>query len=195
MKRVFILNHDEAMLYAYADYLKAKGYDVFATTNDYKFMLYAKEIDADIFIIDTKKPYDIALFKKLEKEHRASHTPILLLTDYAERFFPHKAIAHVLFKPFDLRNFDEIIEAYGVGKKSHNLLLVEKFKSDDYTYGEQSDLSVFKIYNMPAANSYLEKNSPANIVINLEPEDEYDTKELFYVENQKKLQDRAAVLD
>ena len=196
MRRVFVLNHDEAVLYAYADYLKANGYEVFATTNDYKFILYSREIDADIFVIDTKKPDDSVFFERLKTAQKNGYTPILVLTDYTKKFVPHETIAHILFKPFKIENFADIIESYGIGKRSHDLLLVEKFREEDTFSSNPEDFTVFKIYNMDAANSYLEKNSPANIVINLQEKSEkLPPENLFYVENRQKHQDTSAVLD
>lgn len=54
--RVFMLDDDLIVLNLYREMLEKIGYEVFATANAYQFLLYAKELMPDLFILDINMP-------------------------------------------------------------------------------------------------------------------------------------------
>ena len=54
--KVFMLDDDFILLDMYRSLLESHGFDVFTTDNAYKFILYAREIHPDIFILDINMP-------------------------------------------------------------------------------------------------------------------------------------------
>ena len=78
MKRILILHHEDALLQAYEDMLKTLGYEVFATNNHYKFLLYAGELPSDLLIFDTEDKIDADFIKAVKNQKKARNIPLLL---------------------------------------------------------------------------------------------------------------------
>ena len=70
--KVFMLDDDFILLDMYRSLLESHGFDVFTTDNAYKFILYAREIHPDIFILDINMPvmngWEVVLRLKREND-------------------------------------------------------------------------------------------------------------------------------
>lgn len=184
-----------AVMNAFYDFLTARGYEVFATTNAYKFLLYAREIAADILIIGSKNDFDRNIISGLQKNGILSRSPLIVIADMKnQKIYPE--VAHYLPLPINLEKFVDIVESYCDGGKQHDVLLAERFiESDAFDFPNKN--SVFKVHNIDAANLYLKKNNPKNVIINLK---KYDNSSInnaphaFYVDKKDNIQDREKFL-
>jgi len=112
MKRIFVLHEEVALLKAYKEFLSSLGYEVFATSNHYKFLLYTGEISSDLLIFDTEDRLDINFIKALKNQEKTKNIPLLLITNRDNRNRFSAEITHVLFKPFDISDFIKILQQY-----------------------------------------------------------------------------------
>ena len=125
MKRIFVLHHDTAVLYAYEDMLKSLGYEVFATNNYYKFLLYTAEIPTDFLIFDAEDRYDEDFVKALKNKEKTRNIPLLLIVNRGinPKIIPE--ITHILFKPFQMSDFFDILQKYQQNLTKNALFHVE----------------------------------------------------------------------
>ncbi len=112
MSKIFILHDEAALLYAYADYIKSLGYEVFATTNVYKFILYSQEINPDIFIIDLGANFDYDYVQYIKSKINNKNIPLILIMEkvFFEKIPPEFEL--FLFKPFDVAVLEKKIKEY-----------------------------------------------------------------------------------
>ena len=128
MRKIFVLHDEEAMLKAYEEFLSALGYEVFATSNHYKFLLYAGEISADFLIFDAGEKIDINFIKMLKNQKKTINTPLLVIVAKNNLASYPPEITHLLFKPYDISDFIKILELYEKNKEDfikHNVFYVE----------------------------------------------------------------------
>ena len=126
MGNISVLHTDAATLYAYVDYLKSIGHNVFATTNNYKFILYAGEIPVDLMILDFDEKFESRLFEALRKKMNFKQTPVLLIMKQRTKLPPE--ITHFMLKPLDLLAFREILDKYTLAQDKD---LSENTSSDE----------------------------------------------------------------
>ena len=84
---IFMLDDDVLFLNLYKNLFEAQGYRVFATDNAYKFLQYAREIPADIFLMDINMP-DMngwEVLQRLEKGGQVEAAPVVMMTVVADR--------------------------------------------------------------------------------------------------------------
>lgn len=112
MKRIFVLHKEDALLQAYEDFLSSLGYEVFATSNHYKFLLYTGEISSDLLIFDTEDRLDINFIKALKNQEKTKNIPLLLIVNRDNKNSFSAEITHILFKPFDISDFIKILQQY-----------------------------------------------------------------------------------
>ncbi len=169
--RIFMLDDDGIILDLYKELFEAKGYEFFATTNAYKLLLYAKEVKPDIFILDVNMPgmSGWEVLQKLRSDEDLKKIPVLMLSVSRDiDLAVAKGAAHFLNKPLDMDKLSDIVEAYCVGGKQHDILLLEDFdavgsffEKSIYTHHLQS----FNVHGLWAAKRYLEKNMPKMVFV------------------------------
>lgn len=171
--RVFMLDDDLIVLNLYREMLEKIGYEVFATANAYQFLLYAKELMPDLFILDINMPEITGweVMNRLAAEDRTSEIPVIVISVLADKALAvQKGAAHYLNKPVRLEDLLEILEAYCIGNKKHDVLLLEDFepmKKSLRQRMEERRWSCFEVNDLKAAKRYLQKNNPKVVVVNL----------------------------
>ena len=171
--RVFMLDDDLIVLNLYREMLEKIGYEVFATANAYQFLLYAKELMPDLFILDINMPEITGweVMNRLAAEDRTSEIPVIVTSVLADKALAvQKGAAHYLNKPVRLEDLLEILEAYCIGNKKHDVLLLEDFepmKKSLRQRMEERKWSCFEVNDLKAAKRYLQKNNPKVVVVNL----------------------------
>lgn len=174
-----MLDDDGIILDLYKELFEAKGYAFFATTNAYKLLLYAKEMKPDIFILDVNMPgmSGWEVLQKIRNDDELKKIPVLMLSVSRDiDLAVAKGAAHFLNKPLDMDKLDEIVEAYCVGGKRHDVLLLEDFEAVGSVFEKSifaHHLHSFTLHDLWAAKRYLEKNMP-RIVCVCYPELDFD---------------------
>lgn len=203
--KIFMLDDDVFFLDLYKDLLEARGYEVFTTTNAYKFLLYTKEIHPDVIVLDINMP-DVSGWEVLPllDEESKNKAPILMTTVAADKSLAvAKGVAHYLRKPLDMDGFIEIVETYCAGQKNHDVLLLEDYNPYDTAVRgaiEKSKLSYFVVNDMKAAEFYLNKNFPNSVCVNysrrrfenVKPKIKHD--KIIYVENRDDIEKLVSLL-
>ena len=164
--KVFMLDDDLILLDMYKSLLESHGFDVFATDNAYKFILYAREIHPDIFILDINMPmmsgWEVVV--RLKREERLRHIPIVMLTiRYDKKLAQAYGVANYLNKPLDASGILDVVESYCVGAKNHDILLLGDFRFESNllkTEMKRRRWTFFEVYDLEAAELYLRKNRP-----------------------------------
>ena len=132
MKKIFVLHKEDALLQSYEDFLTSMGYEVFATTNYYKFLLYAGEISSDFFIFDADDNLDNNFIKMLKNQSKAKDIPLLLIINKAAKVQIPPEVTHLLLKPFDVTDFIKILHQYEQNPAQNEFFYVENAqKSQD----------------------------------------------------------------
>lgn len=204
--RVFMLDDDVIILNLYHDLLEAKGYDIFTTNNAYKFLLYAKEMLPDIFILDLNMP-EVTGWEVLEmisKDEKLRQVPVLLFTVHSDKELANmKGVAHFLHKPVAVEKLTEVIGAYCSGGKNPDILLINDYNEDGTAIKEaieEKQLSYFELNDVKFANIYLKKNHPKIVCVRY-PKQRYDEMKadikhdkVFYVENRQNIEELVSFL-
>lgn len=193
--KVFMLDDDLIILNLYKGLLENMGYQVFATSNAYQFLMYAKEIIPDVFVLDINMPVmnGWEVMHRIFGEDKLNKIPIVILSVLADKNLAmEKGAAHYLNKPLETNQLLEIIESYCVGNKKHDILLIEDFSLENDAVKEQiseRDWSFFEVNDVGAAKVYLTKNMPKVVAVNL-PQESYDKvrpeiehQNVFYLKN------------
>lgn len=169
--KVFMLDDDLVSLDVFRDLFNARGYEIFATDNSYKFLLYAKEIRPDIFILDVNMPQTSVweILRLLKQEALLQDIPVVLFTvDYVFNPTAAAGAAHFLHKPLDLEKLFDVVGSYCRGSHNHDVLLLEDYVSGG-SYLEKSindkKLSCFLVHDVTAAQKYLSKNKPRAVCL------------------------------
>lgn len=200
---ICIFSEDPSVLYEQAARLTDEDYLVFATSNIYKFVQYIRELQPDLIIVDTDAQalQDKRVITYLRKYRFKMHKPVLMIGSYFDRCY--HGVAHYLQKPYVWEKLNDIIESYCLGHKQHDVLLIDNCSSkDDKIRNEilNQDLSCFEVSDADAARSYLLKNNPKCICLNL-PYDEcvrvepkIQHNKIFFVDNYKQVKNLAGLL-
>ncbi len=171
--RVFMLDDDLIVLNLYREMLEKTGYEVFATANAYQFLLYARELMPDLVILDINMPEITGweVMSRLAAEEQTSEIPVVVMSVLADKALAvQKGAAHYLNKPVKPEDLLEILEAYCVGNKKHDVLLLEDFEPMKKTLRqrmEERKWSCFEVNDLKAAKRYLQKNNPKIVVVSL----------------------------
>lgn len=169
--KIFMLDDDGIILDLYKELFEAKGYEVFATTNAYKLLLYAKEISPDIFILDVNMPgiNGWEVLQRINQDDFLQEIPVLMLSVSRDIDLAiAKGAAHFLNKPVEPEKLNEIIESYCIGNKHHDLLLLEDFDALNSPFEKSlvsRRLNYFGVHDLRAAKRYLQKNLPEMVCV------------------------------
>lgn len=203
---IFMLDDDVLFLNLYKNLFEAQGYRVFATDNAYKFLQYARELPADIFLMDINMP-DMngwEVLQRLEKGGQVEAAPVVMMTVVADRDLAFaKGVAHFLNKPVNLDLLYEILEVYVRGGKKHDVLLIEDYNPLQNGLGEklkEKRHSVFIVHDPRAAKNYLRKNKARAVLVHKDNDEfvslrpQLDNEKVFRVENENNLVDIEKVI-
>lgn len=171
--KIFMLDDDIVLLDMYRHLLEGMGFDVFTTSNAYKFLMYAKEIQPNVFILDLNMPetngWDVLM--RLKEEDLLKKIPVVILTVESDPDLAQASgVAHFLHKPLEADKLKEIVETYSVGNKKHDLLLIDDFRplfSALKSEMDKRDWRYFEVHDLGAAKVYLSKNTPKAVGIGL----------------------------
>lgn len=111
-KKVFLLDDDKIFLKFYQSLLVAKGYDVFATDNAYKFLLYAKEVHPDVIMMDYNMPKmdGIEVIDNIKKINSLRLVPIIMASTMENKNIAEEKGIKFLSKPIDVNELFDVIE-------------------------------------------------------------------------------------
>lgn len=187
--RIFMLDDDKIFLDLYQNLLEAKGYDVFATDNAYKFLMYSRELHPDIMFLDLNMPemngWDV--LAEIADDTLLSEIPVAMLTVSSdEDLATVKGAAHFLHKPVDFQHMSDILESYCQGEKNHDFLLIQDYEplfTQMVGLLTSRNRSCFSTHSVKAAKKYLKKNKPKKIAVKLSDEAFQNTKEYLGVED------------
>lgn len=203
--KVFMLDDDIFFLNLYHDLLEKRGFDIFTTTNAYQFLMYAKEINPDIFVLDINMP-EVSGWEVLHMldSNLKNGAPVVMTTVSSDKQLAvAKGVAHYLYKPVEMESLLEIIEAYCLGDKKHDVLLIDDYNPFSAVIKETLGgygLSAFEVNDLRAAELYMRKNKPRAVCINssVYSNDEINGRvqhdNIFYVENRTHLEKLASFL-
>lgn len=172
---VFFYDTERSYLSAFSDIFNSKSFNTFTTDNLYQLLRYAKEITPDVMIFnlsDFGSP-DAQTLERLKNFTTDKKFPIIVLQSAMFRRDSHPRIAHYLNMPTDYEKLVDIIESYGPGGKTHQIMLLDRYSSQPDTLHLQlwqKGYDFFEIHNADAALNYLEKNQPQNVWIEYVPE-------------------------
>lgn len=172
--KIFMLDDDGIILDLYQELFEAKGYDVFATTNAYKLLMYAKEITPDIFLLDVNMPglSGWEVLQMINKDETLRKIPVVMLSvSHDIDLAIAKGAAHFLNKPLEIDKLMEIVESYCQGNKKIDVLLLEDFASLMAPLERsiiEHNLKYFAVHDLRAAQRYLSKNKPKIVCISYE---------------------------
>lgn len=200
---ICIFSEDSNLLYEQTARLSDKGYLVFSTANVYKFVRYAQELQPDliVFDMDAKAMQDEKVMDYLQRYRYHSHTPVLMLGKRLDRCY--QGVAHYEQKPYTLKDFDEIIESYCQGNRQHDVLLIDDCVHKDGKIKNailSQKLSCFEVSDADAARSYLQKNHPRCICLNMpydkcaKIESKISHDKIFFVDNYKQVKNLARLI-
>lgn len=174
--KVFLLDDDRIFLDLYQNFLEAKGYNVFATDNAYKFLLYGHEINPDVIFLDVNMPQmnGWEVLQRIVNDSVMQDTPVVMLTvNHDEDLGTAKGVAHFVYKPLEIEMMNDILESYCVGNRNHDVLLLEDYEPMFNTAVEtvkKHNRSCFLTHSLKAAKKYLQKNQPKKICVRYNPE-------------------------
>lgn len=169
--RVLMLDDDKIFLEMYSNILKARGYEVFATSNAYQYLLYARELQPDVMFLDINMPElnGWEVLQRLSIDDKLREIPIVMVTvSQDEALAVAKGASHFLKKPMDIEELMEIVETYCQGKKDHDILLLEEYEPLFVTLLqmlEKQQHSYFGLHSLGAAVKYLRKNNPKIVCV------------------------------
>lgn len=169
--RVFMLDDDGVILDLYQELFEAKGYEVFATTNAYQFLRYAREIRPDILLLDVNMPVinGWEILGVIHGDALLNEIPVVMMTVSRDVDLAiAKGAAHFLQKPLELDRLFEIVDAYCLGGRNDDILLLEDFdalKSPLERSIVENSLKYFPVHGLAAAKRYLFKNHPHIVCI------------------------------
>lgn len=170
--KIFMLDDDKLFLDLYQHFLEANGYDVFTTDNAYKFLMYGREIKPDVMFLDINMPQlnGWEVLSQINNDTVLQNIPVVMLSvNQDEDLAAIKGVAHFLFKPPAFELLADIVESYGRGGQTHDLLLLEDY--EPMFQDQQPEAGKLFITHSPnAAKKYLEKNQPKKIAIKYNPE-------------------------
>lgn len=168
--RVFMLDDDRIFLNLYQNLLESKGYDVFATDNAYKFLIYGRELNPDVMFLDVNMPKmnGWEVMRQIIDDEVLSAIPAVMLTvNPDEDLAAAKGVAHFLYKPLALEALTDILKSYCQGNQNHDILLIEDyqplFNEDEVLRRHQC--RCFRTHNLKAAEKYLRRNKPKKIAV------------------------------
>lgn len=169
--RILMLDDDKIFLDLYRSLLESKGYDVFATSNAYQYLLYAKELNPDVMFLDVNMPElnGWEVLQRLSAEEKLQEVPIVMLTVAQDKDLAiSKGATHFLNKPMVVEELMEIVEAYCQGGKNHDILLVEEYEPLFVTLLQtlkKHQYNCFGLHGLGAAVKYLQKNNPKMVCV------------------------------
>lgn len=203
--KIFMLDDDIFFLNLYHDLLEKRGFDVFTTTNAYQFLMYAKEVHPDVFVLDVNMPDACGweVFHLLDEEAK-NRAPVIMTTVASDKGLAvAKGVAHYLRKPVKMDNLLELLEAYCLGKKQHDILLISEYHPFTGSVRDainEFGFSCFEVNDLKAARFYLHKNRPKAVCINFsepyseEIKSEIEHDHIFCVENRSHIEKLASFL-
>lgn len=175
MGNVFFYDTERSYLSAFADIFNNKSFNTFTTDNLYQLLRYAKEITPDVMIFnlsDFGSP-DAQTLEMLKTLTTGKNFPIIVLQSPLKRRDSHPRIAHYLTMPADYEKLVDIIESYGPGGKTPQIMLLDRYLAQPdplHLRLRQKGYDFFEVHNADAALNYLQKNRPQNIWIEYIPE-------------------------
>lgn len=200
--KVFMLDDDAIFLDMYRELLTARGYDVFSVTNAYKFLLYAREVHPDLFILDVNMP-EVSGWEVLQllDEESKKLAPVVMLTMLSDKNLAvAKGVAHYLNKPVEMEKFMDIVDSYGKGGQNHDVLLIDDYdplSPEIMDALRENNISFFEVNDLNAAQIYMRKNTPRAVLIKYsrprfdEAVPKIRHKKIFYVENRDNIKEIA----
>lgn len=204
--KVFILDDDLLFLDLCKNILEARGFKVFAEIKVDKFLQLIHSEKPDVVVLDVNMPEAsgwevLHLLRKIFK----TYVPVVLTTVEADKeLAAAKGIAHYFAKPLDLPRFVDVLEAYCVGGKKHDVLMIEDYRPFEMPWREEirnRGKTCFGVYDFPAAELYLQKNFPKLVCVgkSLNSEDKAQIKlqhpNVVYVENRQEIENLALHLE
>ena len=171
--RVLMLDDDLIVLNLYHGLLEKIGYEIFVTANTYQFLLYAKELKPDVFILDINMPKVTGweVLHRLEKDEALSQVPVVVMSVLSDKALAiEKGAAHYLSKPVKPDVLFEILETYCIGNRDHDVLLLEDFSPAEMSFKNRITKnlwSCFEVNDVRAAKTYLQKNMPKVVAVHL----------------------------
>ena len=128
---------------------------------------------------------------------------VMLMLSEQQDLSGRYGVAHYLSELATMEKAAEIIEAYCVGRKKHDVLLLDEYGEKSaaalLTLGRQN-LTCFEVHDLGGAKAYLKKNFPRCVCLYLpyeqcqeiQPQLKHD--KIFYVENPRNLENLATLL-
>lgn len=166
-----MLDDDSILLNLYKEMFEKHGYEVFATTNAYQYLMYAKEIKPDIFILDINMP-GVSGWEVLDKINQSEvikDIPVVMLSVSNEMDLAiAKGAAHFLPKPLVMDELMAIVEAYCLGNRDYPILLLEDFEAHTSAFVcslLEHQLRYFGVHELSAAKRFLMKNKSSMVCV------------------------------
>jgi len=132
--RIFMLNDNPLMLNMYAEFLRGHGLEVFATDNAYKMILYAREMQPNLIIMEV----NISLMngwqvlEYLKSDAKLRDIPVVMMTmpDEVQKAISLGA-ANFLLKPVEPLNLLSMVKDYCEYQINQDAWISDKIKTSD----------------------------------------------------------------
>lgn len=132
--RIFMLNDNPLMLNMYAEFLRGHGLEVFATDNAYKMILYAREMQPNLIIMEV----NISLMngwqvlEYLKSDAKLRDIPVVMMTmpDEVQKAISLGA-ANFLLKPVEPLNLLSMVKDYCEYQINQDACISDKIKTSD----------------------------------------------------------------
>jgi len=204
--KICILDDDAVLTDWFVRSFSERGYEIFATSNVYKFLKYAREIFPDLLITNMQMAEirSMDVLDVIAADEVLKNIPLAMFGIAAESLQErHAGISHYLFKPVSLKKISDVFEPYCLGRKKHDLLLIDDYNPLPGSAADvlrRQNLTFFETHNLCAAQKYLSKNFPRGVCVCLPSEEcrkaeaELHYEKIFYVENPARLENIATLL-
>ena len=128
--KVFMLDDDKFRLDMYATFLRKYGIDVFATDNTYKMILYAKEINPNVIVLDVNMVHGWQILEYIRSKEMLKNIPIVMFADVKDvSKLITMGISNFLLKPVEPIKLLEMITAYCNMVDNYDVLWLDKMKN------------------------------------------------------------------
>ena len=201
--KICILDEAQALQGWQGGELVGHGYEVFATSNLYQFLNYARETSPHLLMINVETGAS-SLLDMINADCFLNDIPVVIKA--GTNFLPekHERISHFLFSPYSQAEVETVAVSYCSGQQIHDVLLIDDYDAtaDSALPGlKRQALNCFEVHNLCAAQKYLQKNFPRGICVCLpyeecrKAEDVLQYDKIFYVENPARLKNIATLLN
>ncbi len=193
--QIFVYGENVINQLALDNFFKTHDLQEFHTSNIYKLLQYAREINPKIMIFNLKesKTSTQETLKHFGESINPENYPIIVLRPDGIDFHTLPEVAHYLHIPQEINKLEDIIKSYTVGQQNHEILFLHHYSAKPELLQKQlntENYRYFEVHNGETALLYLQKNTPQAILVEYSPQfiparHQMVHPRIFYVDNKQ----------